>query len=282
MHGMLAWLGGGWEVTLPILSSRWEQRMRSYLPKALAFRYLPVLLGGIEAPAYHLSMSEMANVLRNLPQEHLYAIKKILDGTAGPLLRRSVATFATNARARGVSSDVIEDQIREVLQNEDLMHGLDDAGLQLAANVSDLEWRNLRFKDKVAIAKRLRLTTVDEALNHIGRPYLFRDMLYPEMSLRHGIDPYRSKQYETVPWETRQRKFYENLFASLPSDYQPLRQEDEESIIQQIVGWAVQNKSLDVPREVYFFPESVVLNEKLATLRIPLDDLRSREIRHEA
>jgi len=270
MHGMLSWLGGGWEVTLPLFSARWEQRMKNFLPTQLAFRYLPVLLGGIEAPAYHLARSEMSQILREIPQEQLFAIKSVLDGTATPLLRRTLATFATNARARGVSTDAIEQQVKEVLQNADLVHGLNDSDLQLASGVDDLVWKNFRYKDKVALAKRMRLMTVDDAINMIERPYLFRDMLYPEMSLLHGIDPYRSNAYDNVPWETRQRKFFQNLFGSLPADYRPLDRQSELELVDKIVDWAVENKQLDIPREVYFFPEGVVVGEKLASLRTPL------------
>jgi hypothetical protein len=270
MHGMLAWLGGGWEQVIPVFSARWEQRMKTFLPSDLAFRYLPVRLGGIECPAYHRSKIEMKDMLRSLPQEHLWAIKQVLDGTATLLVSRVLATFATNARARGVSSDAVQDQVREVLSLMELVQGLDDSGLQLASNTDDLTWRNLRYKDKVAIAKRMRLSTIDEALQLIDRPYLFRDMLAPEVSRRHGIEPYRSNQYENVPWLARQRKFYQNLFGVLPDSYRPLTAEEEASTCDKISGWAVENKQLDVPREVYFFPESVVVTEQLCSLRTPL------------
>jgi len=279
MHGMLAWLGGGWEVTLPIFSKRWEMRMEAYLPPALAFRFLPIRLGGIEAPSYHRSLTDVRGTLRLLPEQHLWAIKQVLDGSAPPLLSRTLATFATNARARGISSDAIEDEIRATLSQDWLVQGLDDAGLQLAAGYvgvddegrdRDLEWRNLRFKDKAAIAKRMRLTTVDEAINLIGRPYLFRDMLFPEISRRHGIDPYRSKQYENVSWGRRLEMFYANLASALPSERQPLTGAQEADTIERIARWCVENKPLDIPREVYYFPESVVVHEKLATLRTPL------------
>jgi hypothetical protein len=44
MHGMLAWLGGGFELLVPLFSARWEHRMEAFLPPDLAFRYLPVKL----------------------------------------------------------------------------------------------------------------------------------------------------------------------------------------------------------------------------------------------
>jgi hypothetical protein len=283
MHGMLAWLGGGWEVLLPVFSRRWEQRMESFLPPDLAFRYLPVKLGGIEAPAYHLPKVDLRRAFHAIPEMHLWAIKQVLDGTATPMLSRVLATFATNARARGISSDLIEDQIMETLRLADLVRGVDDLGLFKAALSSgllsadfirDLDpvlvWRNLRYKDKAALAKRMRLVDVQEAVSIIGRPYLFRDMLYPEISRRHGIDPYRSKQYENVPWPTRQSKFYENLSWNLPTSNTSLTCEEKASLIESLTDWCVENKPLDIPREVYFFPESVIVHEKLATLRTAL------------
>jgi len=279
MHGMLAWLGGGFESLTPLFSKRWEQRMKAFLPPSLAFRYLPVILGGIEAPAYHRSKTDLRRAFRAIPETHLWAIKQVLDGSAASMLRRVLATFATNARARGISSDSIEDEIRLTLLQTDLVRGVDDQGLYEQALVKNLlknkedpalEWRNLRFKDKAALAKRMRLVTVDEAINLIGRPYLFRDMLYPEVSRRHGIDPYRSKQYETVPWTARQDRFYENLSWNLPTSDTTLSCSEKDSTIDSLVNWCVEGKPLDIPREVYFFPEAVVVHEKLATLRTAL------------
>jgi hypothetical protein len=269
MHGMLAWLGGGFEEAKPLFSARWEQRMKVFLPSP-AFRYLPVKLGGLECPAFHLSLTEMKQILRNLPQEHLYAIKLALDGAAGPLLNRTLATFATNARARGVASDAIEDNIRDTLKFADLVGGLDDSGLQLASQTDDETWSHLRFKDKQAIAKRMNLITVDDAVNLLDRPYLFRDMIAPEVSRRHGIDPYRSKEYEALPWSVRVARFYENIFSNLPADYRPLSVDEEVQVVDKIANWAVSNIPLELPREVYFLPEKVLVSENLCTLRTPL------------
>jgi len=268
MHGMLAWLGGGWEITLPIFSARWSYRMRNFLPPGM-HAYLPVSLGGLEAPAYHLTMSEVRDGLRRLDGIHQWAIEQVLDGTASPLLRRAVASFATDARARGVSQDLIEDQIKETLQIMDLVHGVDDNALRILEGVEADQWRNLRWRDKVAIAKRRRLITVNDAIGTIGRPYLFRDMLYPEMSARHGIDPYRTEAYENVPWPKRLATHLLSMKGAISfpqSDIIRLR----DTTIQQIAEWCVQNKALDIPREVYFFPEDVVVHEDLATLRTPL------------
>jgi len=279
MHGMLAWLGGGWERIVPLVSARWEQRMTAYLPASLALRYLPVKLGGLEAPAFHRSKTEVRDALRSLGGEHLWAIKQVIDGTATPVLSRVLATFASNAAARGISSDLIEDQIREMLTLPDLTRGVTKDGLlervrkYLRSETEEevqLEWSNLRYKDRAALAKRAGLIDVQEAIALVGRPYLFRDILFPEISLRHGIDPYRSNRYESVPWEARWCKFAENLRWNLPTDRPELTPDQVEDTIQRITEWCVENKSLDIPREEYFFPERVVVGENLATLRVPL------------
>lgn len=281
MHGMLAWLGGGFESLTPLFSKRWEQRMQAFLPPSLAFRYLPVKLGGIEAPAYHRSKTEIRQQLRQLSDLHLCAIKKVLDGTAGPVVTRCLATFATNARARNVSSDAIEDEISATLHQADLVGGVDDLGLfkacldQGTLFVDEgldpvLVWRNLRYKDKAALAKQMRLIDVHQAIDLIGRPYLFRDMIFPEVSRRHGIDPYRSKQYESVPWAARQRKFEENLSWNFPTSDLSITPSEKDSLIDSLADWCVEGTPLDIPQEVYFFPERVVVHKKLATLRTAL------------
>jgi hypothetical protein len=281
MHGMLAWLGGGFESMIPLFSKRWEQRMEGFLPADLAFRYLPVSLGGIEAPAYHRSRIDLKAAFEALPQTMLWAINEVVDGRATHMLRRVVASFATNARARGISADSIEDQIRETLLNGDLTRGVDDEGLLDKCLVKGwldptgtedpfLVWKNLRYKDKAAYAKRLRLVDVNEAIDLIGRPYLFRDLLFPEVSLRHGIDPYRSKSYEAQPWKARQDKYHENLSWNLPTSDTSIGCAEKSALVTKLVDWCIEGKPLNIPREVYFFPEEVVVHKKLATLRVPL------------
>nr|WPR16650.1 MAG: RNA-dependent RNA polymerase [Streptophyte associated narna-like virus 21] len=281
MHGMLAWLGGGFESLIPLFSKRWEQRMVGYLPSNLAFRYLPVSLGGIEAPAYHRSRNDLKAAFHAIPETMIWSINSVVNGSASHMVRRVVASYATNARARGISQDSIEDQIRETLLNAELTRGVDDEGLFDKCLVKGwldptgtenpfLVWRNLRYKDKAAYAKRLRLVDVNEAISLIGRPYLFRDLLFPEVSLRHGIDPYRSRSYEALTWEARQMKFLENVSWNLPTSDTSLTCSEKDALVTKLVDWCIEGKPLNIPREVYFFPEAVVVHKKLATLRVPL------------
>jgi len=271
MQGMLSWLGGGFEAMVPMASARFEQRMEGFLPTLLSTRYLPVKLGGIGSPAFHRSKSELWKIFREeTPWIHLQSIKDIFDETANLLVRRCLANFATNARARGVSSDAVQEQVKEVLSNAELTLGVDDSGLQLLTCSSDVDWAHMRFSDKVTLAKRHGLTTVDDAINIIDRPYLFRNMLVPEISRRHGEDPYKDKAYDVLPWKIRESRLLENL-QKARTDVNPAQSGDFETIIDKISQWCVgEVKFLDLPQEVYFLPETVVTSDTLCTLRTPI------------
>jgi hypothetical protein len=271
MQGMLSWLGGGFEAMVPMASARFEQRMEGFLPIRLSTRYLPVKLGGIGSPAFHRSRSELRKIFtEETPWIHLQSIKDIFDGTANLLVRRVLANFATNARARGVSSDAVQEQVKEVLANAELTLGVDDSGLQLIAQVGDVDWSHLRFSDKVTIAKRHGLTTIDDAINNIDRPYLFRNMLCPEVSRRHGEDPYKDKAYDVLPWKVREDAILKNL-EKARTEVEPTQGGDFGPILDNLSRWAVgELKFLDLPQEIYFLPESVVVSDTLCTLRTPI------------
>lgn len=270
MHGMLAWLGGGFESLKPLASRRWEDRMQAFLPSSLVRRYLPVSLGGLQTPAFHRSSIEMEQIFQDCPDYLLRAIDLIIDGTSPPMLRRVVSGFATNARQRGINEDLIETQIRETLSNAELVRGLTGPELQLAAGVPDDEWRNLRYREKVEVAKRLGLTTIDDAINLIGRPYLFRDMIYPEVSRRHGIDPYAHRGYEALPWSVREARHKTNVTQYLPEGH-IVSPEKKVQLCKKLASWAAENANLELPQTEYFLPESVVVSDKLCTLRTALD-----------
>jgi len=271
MQGMLAWLGGGFEAMVPMASARFEQRMEGFLPTLLSTRYLPVKLGGIGSPAFHRSETELRKIFTDeTPWIVLQSIKDVFDGTANLLVRRCLANFATNARARGVSSDAVQEQVKEVLHNAELTLGVDDSGLQLITQISDVDWSHLRFSDKVTIAKRYGLTTIDDAINIIDRPYLFRNMLVPEVSRRHGEDPYKDKAYDVLPWNKREAALLKNL-EKCRADVEPAQEGDFGSLAAKLAAWAAGKvKFLDLPQEVYFLPETVVTSETLCTLRTPI------------
>ncbi|BCH36659.1 RNA-dependent RNA polymerase [Magnaporthe oryzae narnavirus 2] len=269
MQGMLAWLGGGWEITVPVMSARFEDRMEAFLPDDLAIRYLPVKLGGIGSPAFHRSKIELEKIFRGMSADHRSAVQDVLAGRAPLLVRQCLATFATNARARGVSSNVVIDQVKEILSNAELTLGVDDSGLQLLSCTPDTEWHNMRFSDKKTIARRYGLLTVDDALNMIDRPYLFRNMLAPEVSRRHGEEPYKDRAYDTLPWQVRIRRLGENLATAYGEFISP--RDEFGPTGQKLASWAVgEVKYLDLPETIYFVPESVVVSQNLCTLRVPI------------
>jgi len=269
-HGMLAWLGGGWELAVPFFSARWEQRMSGFLPDDLSSRYLPIKLGGLEVPAYHRSFSELVDIILQIRPEKMEAIFSVMNGVADPITARVLATFATNSRARGVSTDLIQSQIEEVLGNAELVRGLDDDGLLLASGVSETAWKDMRYRDKCEHAKRLGLITVSEAINLIDRPYIFRDLLFPEISIRHGIDPYRSNQYTSMPWSVREEVLLHNIEENTLPAPQGVPVDRQIQLIDKIAEWCKSNASLDIPQNNYWLPRDVVVHETLATLRTPL------------
>jgi len=269
MHGMLAWLGGGWEQTISLFSARFEARMEAFLPASLWIRYLPVKLGGIQSPAFHRSVEELKVAFEAASNNHKQAIQDVLGSSAPLNVRRVLANFATNARARGVSSDLIQEQVKETLSNAELTLGIDDAGLQLLTMTGSDEWEHLRFADKKTIARRHGFITVDDAIDIIDRPYLFRNMLAPEVSRLHGEEPYRDRAYETLPWQVRERRLDQNLVTaygdtlSEPREFAPTAEK--------LSKWAAgEIKFLDLPVSIYFIPESVVVSDSLCTLRTPL------------
>jgi len=269
MQGMLSWLGGGWEITVPVMSARFEMRMESFLPRSLGIRYLPVKLGGIGAPGFHRSFEELAAIFSSLTEDHKQAIQDVLGSTAPLLVRRTLATFATNARARGISSNLVLDQIKETLAQAELTRGLDDSGLQLLTQTSDTDWENLRFSDKRALAKRLGFITIDDAIDIIDRPYLFRNMLAPDISRLHNVEPYVDNAYDVLPWEVRERRLGQNL-AMAYGDHQSVRTEfapTAEKLSKWVRG---EREILSLPESIYFIPEDVVVSDSLCTLRVPL------------
>jgi hypothetical protein len=267
---MLAWLGGGFEAIVPMVSKRFEQRMESFLPKNFALRYLPVILGGLGAPAFHRSCEELSMMFRAMPELHKQAIWRSLNGTAPFLERQTLATFATNARARGLSTDLIKDQVKQILSNVELTLGVDDSGLQLITGISDVEWSHLRFSDKRDLAKRHSLLTIDDALNNIDRPYLFRNMLAPEISLRHGENPYKDRAYDARPWIVREEVLYKNLVES-SADAPPVDEADLATLPAKLAASVLEHgRGLEVPKQIIFVPESVVVSDTLCTLRVPI------------
>lgn len=112
--------------------------------------------------------------------------------------------------------------------------------------------------------------SVDDAISILNRPYTFRNLLAPEISAKHGIQVVEGSAYTALPWSTRKRKFDEDLILL---EQGPARVSDEEfdNLQSQILSTiTVTRRSIDVQKEVYFLPESVLLDDTMCTLRTPL------------
>jgi len=268
IHGMLAWLGGGFEAIVPMVSARYEQRMKTFLPANRALRYLPIKLGGLGVPAFHLSELELRSIFRNhISENHKSAISRALHGSSTLLEQQTLATFATNARARGISSDLVLDQVRGVLSQVELTQGCTEDDLELIAQVDPTDFAHMRTSDKITLAKRHGLILVEEALNLIDRPYLFRNMLAPDVSRRHGIDP-TPAAYDSRPWAVRELMLEKNLSQNKPEDCTtPVFETDLENLSGSVLA---HGRGLEVPKRMIFVPEGVVVSETLCTLRTPL------------
>jgi hypothetical protein len=199
----------------------------------------------------------------------LEALHRCLAGTAPFLERQTLATFATNARARGLSTDLIKDQIKEILSNTALTRGLDDSDLQLLAGVPDVDWAHLRFSDKRNIAESKGFLTIDDAINSIDRPYLFRAMLAPEVALGHKDNPYKDKAYDARPWNERERKLLENL-GSIPVENPTVSGDLAISAAKVAAEIRTHGRGCEVPKQIIFVPADVVVSDTLCTLRTAL------------
>jgi hypothetical protein len=270
VQGMLAWLAGDFAPSVPIFSTRWERRFKTFLPEEEYLKYLPRFLGGLAVPCFHKTEVELKAIFKQIPIYHLRIIRDVVLGVSSTQKRRCLSRFCTNVRARGLVNDEIENQIRDTLSNIDLVKGVNDPDLQFMTGKDDLEWGNLRYRDKVHIAKAFGFISVDDAISILNRPYTFRNLLAPEISAKHGIQVVEGSAYTALPWSTQKRKFDEDLILL---EQGPARVSDEEfdNLQSQILSTiTVTRRSIDVQKEVYFLPESVLLDDTMCTLRTPL------------
>jgi hypothetical protein len=272
VHGMLAWLSGGFEVCKELFSARWTERMEAFLPKSLYRRYLPVQLGGLQVPAFHLDSEKVREALDQVPPTLRKAISLVLSDEASPVLRRAVRGFSTNARVRGVDERAIEEQIRSTLSMSFLTESKTGEEIRQDQKISEADWENYKFNDKKRVARQSGYLTIDDALSYIDRPYTFRNMFFPEVSLKHGINPYTTKSYEAIPWPKRESKHIENLDLLFEETgvQEPLDEDSWNTISDRLASHIATNEPIDIPRHDIYVPERVVVTKDLCTLRTPV------------
>jgi hypothetical protein len=262
---VLAWLEKPLDLLKKWASWRFSERFSAFLSDNIT-RYLPVSLGGLEAPAWHLEFHEVVDQIIDLDDEHLDLAGKVLSGDSTHLDRRVLSSFASNARARGIDADLIGDQVRELLSNQELIQGINLNDIQLIAGIPDDEFRSWNFGMKMRAAQAVGFISINDAINLIERPYIFRDLLFPDMSAKHGYDPRSAIPYSNKSWSKRKRKFTE-LVNRQVSDGEgtPLTLEHVTSIARHVVGV----ERLRIPPLNLLIPKDVVEIDSRPQLRTP-------------
>nr|CAK8177711.1 RNA-dependent RNA polymerase [Narnavirus sp.] len=274
LRGMLAWIAEGWEVVKPIASARFHQKLRCLLPRNWFLAALPRSLGGIEMPIFHLTDQDLKDAWSKVDPLHKRAIALSLReiNKDDLMLRRLLAGISTMSSLRGTDPDSIEEGIRQVLGSE-LCQAKSIHDFREELGLTQAEWEQLRFRDKTKlIESRLGYMTIGEAIQVIQRPYIFRDILFPEQSLKHGIDPQRVKSFSQINWTERFSRFRTSLLELIAKSdraaemISSIEDTEVEAAREKAFSFIMDPKATEIPRELIFVPRSVVYTDKLCTL----------------
>jgi hypothetical protein len=262
---VLAWLEPPLDQLKSLASWRFCERLSAHLPEG-ASKFLPVSLGGVQAPAWHLEPEDILEELIELPGAHLTSIEKLLSGSSSHLDRRVLSSFASNTRARGIDADVIQDQVRELLANIELTKAINVDEIQSVIEVDPDVFKSWNARKKFHVASQHGFISINDAINLIERPYIFRDLLFPDMSEKHGYKPSSSAAYSNVSWGQRKRKFNELLDKQVQEGGDiPLSSAHAWDIARAVTGGAF----LEVPPSNLLIPRGVVDTESRPQLRTP-------------
>jgi hypothetical protein len=262
---VLAWIEKPIDALRKWVSWRFIDRFSGFLPGSVE-QYLPVSLGGLEAPGWHLDPLEIIESLLELPFSHLSMIEKLLSSKTTHLDRRVLSSFASNTRARGIEADLIADQVRLFLTNVELTKAIDVNEIQSVIAVDPDEFLNWNSRKKFHAAKAAGFVSINDAINLIERPYIFRDLLFPDMSEKHGYKPSISPAYSIKSWSLRKRRFHNQLDLQVPEgDVSHLSSDNATRIATCIVSGLL----LEVPPSNLLIPKAVVEVESRPQLRTP-------------
>nr|CAK8177705.1 RNA-dependent RNA polymerase [Narnavirus sp.] len=276
LRAMLAWFKEGWESVRPLCSYRFAQKMRKLLPQNLFLRAIPRQLGGLGAPCFGYPRSEFIRAWEDIPD----ILKKCIHLTFRGLhcdhpqispIRRLLSGVTSMSTLRGVDSSQIEEQVRSTLSSELCMarpvHEL------RPPDVDELRWENMRLVDKLnTVSRSGKFLPVGEALQIVMRPYIFRDLLFPEESIAHGINPDRRRSYRQIPWPVR----YERLLNSLGETISASPEiRDKLDLISPEDLWKTRDDLIQainedfmtpIPKEIILIPREVILTPSLCTM----------------
>nr|CAK8177716.1 RNA-dependent RNA polymerase [Narnavirus sp.] len=274
LRGMIAWFAEGWEAIRVLSTLRFAQKMRRLLPTNIIIRGLNRQLGGCGAPAFGYSADLLNAHWERIPILHRKAIHLVRNGEPTKVhpLRRVLSSVTSMTSLRGIASDSIEEQVRQVLSSE-LCQAKTVEQLR-PDRYTELEWSNMRLMDKFQVVEREgKFITIGEAIQVVMRPYVFRDLLFPEESIAHGIDPDRKRSYRQLSWPVRLNRLQAALdrtFREHPELEElsgSITEEDLRSTRDQIIESFEQDYLASAPKEIIVIPREVVYTDKLCTLR---------------
>nr|CAK8177702.1 RNA-dependent RNA polymerase [Narnavirus sp.] len=276
LRGMIAWFAEGWETLRPICSYRFSQKMRRLLPENVVLRGLPRSLGGLEAPVFGFGREELIQYWNKIPIPIRRAICLVQTShtTEVQALRRLLSVVSSATTARGIDLDSIEEQVRSVLSSE--LCQVKPIEALRPSHIDELTWENTRLIDKLkAVSREGKFIPVGEALQVVMRPYVFRDLLFPEESIAHGIDPNRKRAYRQTSWDRRISRLSEAICETVGKSeglrelYLSVDQSKMDQVGAELISSFDQPYLKSIPKEINLIPKDVVYTDNLCTLRTP-------------
>nr|CAK8177727.1 RNA-dependent RNA polymerase [Narnavirus sp.] len=273
LRAMIAWFAEGWENVKGLASLRFHQRLGIYLPKNKLICGLPRRMGGLEGPIHHLSSDELKEEWEGLDIVHRKSIVLAMNDPKHRTIQRILSRFSTTSSARGVENEQIEEQVRGVLESP-LCESKDLNEFKEMFPELSLRWDNLTIRQRMAFIENQGWISVGNAMETVARPYTFRNILFPEESLAHGIDPYQSHSFRQLRWPKR----IENMVNSLNSEIGKKDLSElynsidtaKEILARDIIVESLFKKELAaMPSEVLMVPKKVVFTDSLCTLSTP-------------
>nr|CAK8177715.1 RNA-dependent RNA polymerase [Narnavirus sp.] len=275
LRGMIAWFAEGWETLRPLCTKRFFQRMRKLIPENLFLRGLPRSLGGIEAPVFGVSSEVLKASWDELPVPIRRAICLVRKENTGEVqaLRRILSKVSSATCARGIDLSSIEEEVRAVLSTElCLAKPVDELRPSF---IDELTWANMRLTDKLkTVEHQGEYIPVGEALQVVMRPYIFRDLLFPEESIAHGIDPFRKRAFRQMSWYNRINRLLEAITETVgkSSEIRERYLKVDEAYMAEVRDEIISSFDLpylaSAPKEIILIPKEVVYTDKLCTLRL--------------
>nr|CAK8177707.1 RNA-dependent RNA polymerase [Narnavirus sp.] len=280
LRSMLEWMDEcKWTEIKALASIRFRQRVRGLIPSNLFLCSLPRALGGVEAPYYDLTYEDLKEAFSKLSRElrrmfcWIFRYKE-----PDTLYLRILSQVSSMSSIRGVDPDSIEESIRAVLASElCCAKEMDDFYFEIEDDEVQDRWPDMTKRQKLEyIENHFGYLSCGNSINTINRPYVFRDILYPEESVKHGIDPSKRKGFTRLSWTERYSrvlKAFEKIQTSRKDESKEFNSWDERPEESDVYD-TLYNKGIiaDEPqflKDHIFVPKRVVYSEQLCTLSTP-------------